>query len=124
MRAAIEKATAPKPPSAESEYELLLRIHRLTGLCLNEIGIWFEGVDVERIVANIEAEPIQKWSGQQTHAAIQSLYASENLSGGEGAPIRGYVSAQIKLKGDQDTIRRMLTVYSYPPQVIKDLAVT
>ncbi|SLN63913.1 hypothetical protein ROA7450_03359 [Roseovarius albus] len=110
---AIFAAQATTDP--DKELDAILSIAKHTGLSIDDLVDWLEGVDVERIAQNVKKPPSIKWDQYNTHSSMQAVYAGTALSlKANTFPGRGYLIAQLRAKGDRQKMRQMMSIHTGP----------
>ncbi len=97
----------------DDNLELLDAIHNHTGLSLDELADWFDGIPtamLEKIMYNVLTAPVEKWSYQQTILATMSVKVCE-IPDTNIAPNQAYNVRQVVLKGNRAAIKKIVGGY-------------
>lgn len=105
--AATPLAAAGAAIDEDAQLDAILAIHDRTGVSIDDLVDWLEGVDVERISQNVKKAPSIVWGPVRTRAAVSSFKSGEIL--GTGAdPSAKFSEAQIRMKADPATLKKYL----------------
>jgi hypothetical protein len=120
----IALPVAASPYSGQKHLEHLLTISRQTGLSPEDLADWFQGVDLTRVVENVEKSPGLRWGPVRTRSAIQTYKWGEIMT--DINPTQNYLETQIRRKADMDAAARCLTNFTDSGQFhsgLMDLAI-
>jgi hypothetical protein len=115
---------AASPYSDQQHLEHLFAISRQTGLSPENLVEWFQGVDLTRVVENVERAPAIKWGPVRTRSAIQTYKWGEIMT--DNNPTQDYLESQIRRKADMDAAARCLSNFTNSGQFhpgLMDLAI-
>lgn len=112
--AALPVSATTRPHDHQQEIDNLVAIADHTGLSMDDLADWFRGLhsDVTTQIANnaIDAR-VRVWEKRQTFSAVLGFKAGEVFQS-DPNPLASYCERQIRLRGDREEVKRVLSFYS------------
>ncbi|MBV1865823.1 MAG: hypothetical protein KUG74_15510 [Rhodobacteraceae bacterium] len=97
---------------SEKKLDATIAIGKRTGISIDDLVGWFEGVDVERIAENVMKPPTITWGRDVTRAALSAFKAGEILPPNNAKnPNANFAEAQIRMKADRATAKKHLSYF-------------